>query len=200
MIEQAPQHGNFVVAFFFRDLHIQIPCPNALRCPRQPPHRPRQAFGKPQAPPNGRDDQNHSKTKVEQPKVEQNLAAFTFQLLIERGCLLGFVQQSQYLAIHLAGDIKQSVGRIDQPHQSAQFRVGPVLNKHHLTRFGAHDLGGGGFFKVEKIAFITPDFQNTGGCDDVNLFQSALDRGLPRHQNRPHRAIIGQGVLFLRAV
>ena len=82
LVEIAPKHGDFIVAGFFHDLHIQIPRPYLLRRPCQTAHRARQAFGKPQAQPDRRQNKDHRKTDIQKAEFKQHLAAIFFQLLV----------------------------------------------------------------------------------------------------------------------
>ena len=104
-------------------------------------------------------------------------------MLVQPHVFLGFIQQGQYLAVHIAADVKQPVCRRSQTDQATKLVVGPVFDHFDRVACGLCNLSGTRLFEIEQIGAITasPDFSSA--INQVCLAQSALNASLPFSQN-----------------
>ena len=111
LVEDPAKHGDFVVALLFPDLHVQIPCPDPLGGAREAAHGLREAFGEPEPPENGGEDQDDGEADVEKAEFEDEAAPFVFKLVVEAGRFLGIVEKPEDAGVHVAGDVEKPVGK-----------------------------------------------------------------------------------------
>ena len=189
LVEQPPQHGDFIIALFFRNLHVKIAPAHALRGPRKPADRPRQTFGKPQAQPNRRKNENDRKTKIQQSEFEQQPPAFGFQLMVQPHGFPRFIQQPQKRTVDRPGHLQKPVGECIQPDQGAEFVVLPVFDDDGFAQIGRRNLLGIGRFEVKKVGIIPACLDETVSVDHEGFTQAALDLGLDIGQDHPQVAV-----------
>ena len=200
LVEVPRQHGDFVVAAFLQHPHVQITRPHALRRTGQTPDGAGQAFGEPQAQPDGGEDEDHSKTDVKKAEFKQYPAPFAFQLLVQAHGLLGVVQKVQDFPVDVAADIQIPVQIGGQRDQGAEFIVVPVVDQQEPGGGGPIDLIRRGLFEIKQIAALAPGFDLSCPVDDIGFFQPALDLALPRGQKLTDHRVGDQEVALLGGI
>ena len=175
LVENTTQNGDFIITLFFRHPRIKIALTNPRCRRRQSPDRTRKAFGKPQSQPDCRQDQDDRKAKIQQSEFEQHPAPFGLQLVVKQDSFLSVVQQAEYLAIHIARDINQTVKIAVNHDQSAKLVLRPIPYDHNVAFQRAIYFLCGRLLVIKKIRAIPPRLNFTGTVDHIGLSQAPLD-------------------------
>ncbi len=156
-----------------------MPAPDLLRGTCQTAHRTGQAFGEPQAQPDGRQNQDHGKTEVEKAELKEQSAPFGFELLVEPDSFGGLVEQGQDFTVHIPADIEIAVGKGLHLHQRAEFVVGPILDDDKALLTGFAEMLRCGLLEIEQIGPVAACPDLAGSVDQIGFAQAALDLALP---------------------
>src|SRR5690606_18107145 len=182
VVEGSAEEGNLVLAVLGTDMGVEIALPYPFGGKGQTADRLREAFGGLQAEPDGADDHHEREAEIDQREFEDEPAPVGVELVVELDGLRGLVEEGEDLAIDLARDVEEAVGKGVEAMEGAEFVVGPVLDDDDLALTGAFDLLGTGRDEVEEITALAPGPQVGITIDDVGLGQGPLHLELAEGQ------------------
>ncbi|OIQ76560.1 hypothetical protein GALL_417550 [mine drainage metagenome] len=200
LVEDAAQHGNFIVALFLLHLHVQIAGADPLRGTRQTPNGARKALGKPEAQPYRREDEDQRKAQIEQPELEQQATALALKLLIQVDGLLGFIQQFQYLAIHDARNVEIAIDIRGQRDQRAQLVIIPIIDQNRLALLRFCNVRGGGCRVIEKVRAFAARADHALAIDHISTPQAALNLCLTVGQKLAQIAVTNEEISVMSPI